>query len=157
MQHFFGGSFKQTEKPQSVHPRQFRWTCLSTMRSILHTASSRSKASANWSRDYTPTTTLRKSQSKALVTACAFYDADWAGVIELDLELNIWGSGWWYNTDPSVKKLEKLQEFENLMVMPSVIEAIKKQKPILFSDVEDIAKTSPKKNIKSIRGLMHIL
>ena len=73
-----------------------------------------------------------------------FYDADWAGVIELDLELNIWGSGWWYNTDPSVKKLEKLQEFENLMVMPSVIEAIKKQKPILFSDVEDIAKTSPK-------------
>ncbi|WP_442858920.1 GAF domain-containing protein [Anaeromassilibacillus sp. 1001302B_160321_C8] len=81
---------------------------------------------------------------KALVTACAFYDADWAGVIEIDLELNIWATGWWHNIDPAVKKLERMQEFENLMVMPSIIEAIKKQKPIIFSDVEDIAKTSPK-------------
>ena len=65
-------------------------------------------------------------------------------VIEIDLELNIWATGWWYNIDPTVKQLEKLQEFENLMVMPSIVEAIKKQKPIIFSDVEDIAKSSPK-------------
>lgn len=79
-----------------------------------------------------------------MATACEFYGADWAGIIELDLELNIWTNGWWHNTDPQIKSLQKLQEFENLMVMPSIVEAIKKQKPIIITDVDDIMKSSPK-------------
>ena len=144
MQQHYGGFFKQIDKPQSVHPPsvsvdisqyedEYITYCIEQERSIselesgLHTNDDPGEIA-----------------NKALAAACAFYDADWAGVIEIDLELNIWATGWWYNTDPNVKKLEKLQEFENLMVMPSIVEAIKKQKPIIFSDVEDIAKSSPK-------------
>lgn len=144
MQHFISGSFKQNEKPQSVHPpsvpmdlsqydEEYITYCIEQERSI-------SELESGLHTNDDPAEIAKK----ALVTACSFYDADWAGVIELDLELNIWASGWWHNIDPSVRQLEKMQEFENLMVMPSIIEAIKKQKPICFSDVEAIAKSSPK-------------
>lgn len=144
MQQHYGGLFKQIDKPQSVHPPsvpvdisqyedEYITYCIEQERSIselesgLHTNDDPGEIA-----------------NKALAAACSFYDADWAGVIEIDLELNIWATGWWYNIDPTVKQLEKLQEFENLMVMPSIVEAIKKQKPIIFSDVEEIAKSSPK-------------
>ena len=144
MQQFTSGSFKQIEKPQSVHPpsvpvdlsqydEEYITYCIEQERSI-------SELESGLHTNDDPAEIAKK----ALVTACAFYDADWAGVIEIDLELNIWATGWWHNIDPSVRKLERLQEFENLMVMPSIIEAIKKQKPVIFSDVEEIAKTSPK-------------
>lgn len=81
---------------------------------------------------------------KALAAACEFYGADWAGVIELDLDLSIWTPGWWYNADPKIKELQKFQEFENLVFMPSIVEAINRQKPILISDIDDIQKSSPK-------------
>ncbi len=144
MQQLYGGLFKQIEKPQSVHPPsapldfsqfddEYITYCIEQERSI-------SELESGLHTNDDP----EEIAKKALATACAFYDADWAGVIEIDLELNIWATGWWYNIDPTVKQLEKLQEFENLMVMPSIVEAIKKQKPIIFSNVEDIAKNSPK-------------
>lgn len=34
---------------------------------------------------------------KALRTACAFYGAEWAGILDVDLELDVWTPLWWYN------------------------------------------------------------
>ena len=144
MANLFGGFLKKIEKPQTVHPpsipqgfsqyeNEYITYCIEQEKTI-----SELEAGLHTSDD--PEVIAKK----ALAAACAFYDADWAGVIELDLELNIWASRWWHNTDPNVKALEKLQEFENLMIMPSVVDAIKKQKPIIICDVEGIAKSSPK-------------
>ena len=144
MQHLFGGLFKQTEKPQDTHPPsitidfsqyddEYITYCIEQEQSI-------SELESGLHTNDDP----EEIANKALAMACAFYDADWAGVIEIDLELNIWATGWWHNIDPSVKKLEKIQEFESLMAMPGIVELIKKQKPISFSNVEDIAKTFPK-------------
>lgn len=145
MVNLFSGFFKQIDKPQSVHPpslpqdfsqyeNEYITYCIEQEKTIseleagLHTNNDEPEVIAK----------------KALAAACAFYGADWAGIIELDLELNIWACGWWHNTDPKVKELEKLQEFENLMIMPSIVDAIKKQTPIIIREVEDIAKSSPK-------------
>ena len=144
MANFFGGFIKRIEKPQDTHPpsvvqdfsqceNEYVTYCIEQEKTI-------SKLESGLHTNDDP----GEIAKKALAAACTFYEADWAGVIEIDLELNIWATGWWYNIDPTVKELEKLQEFENLMVMPSIVDAIKKQKPIIFSDVEEINKTSPK-------------
>ncbi len=144
MAKLFRGVFKQIEKPQSVHPpsvpqelsqhdSEYIAYCIEQEQAI-------SKLQVGLHTNDDPELIAKKS----LVVACEFYGADWAGIIEFDLELNLWTNGWWHNTDPQIKSLQKLQEFENLMVMPSIVEAIKKQKPIIITDVDDIMKSSPK-------------
>ena len=89
MQQFISGSFKQIEKPQSVHPpsipvdlsqydEEYITYCIEQEQSI-------SELESGLHTNDDPAEIAKK----ALVTACAFYDADWAGVIELDLELNM--------------------------------------------------------------------
>ena len=55
---------------------------------------------------------------QTLRTVCDFYGGDWAGVVELDMELGVWIPGWWYNIDPAVTTLQKMHDIENLFVMP---------------------------------------
>ena len=44
-----------------------------------------------------------------LKAACKFYDADWCGLIQVDLDLKIWTPFWWYN-DSSEDKTTILTE-----------------------------------------------
>ena len=150
MQHLFGGLFKQIEKPQDTHPPsipmdfsqyddEYITYCIEQEQSI-------SELESGLHTNDDP----EEIANKALAMACAFYDADWAGVIEIDMELNIWATEWWHNIDPSVKKLEKIQEFESLMAMPGIVELIKKQ----------MSKILPKpfpRSIKSLSDLKHVL
>ncbi len=80
---------------------------------------------------------------QTLKTACSFYGADWAGIIELDLDLGLTTTGWWYNADPSVTKLKRMNEFENLFPMETWLDSIKNGYPIIIEDVATITKTSP--------------
>ncbi len=34
---------------------------------------------------------------KTLITACEFYEADWCGIILLDLDISVWRPYWWYD------------------------------------------------------------
>ena len=36
---------------------------------------------------------------QTLKTVCTFYDADWAGLLELDLELGVTTTGWQYHAE----------------------------------------------------------
>ncbi len=40
---------------------------------------------------------------ETLKTACSFYGGDWAGILEVDLDLDIWTPVWWHNTNPRDK------------------------------------------------------
>lgn len=35
---------------------------------------------------------------QSLKTACVFYEADWCGFLEVDMELGLWTPHWWYNS-----------------------------------------------------------
>lgn len=80
---------------------------------------------------------------QTLKTACSFYAADWAGIIELDLDLGITTTGWWYNADPKVNKLQRMNEYENIFPMPTWMDSIQNGHPIILTDMDEVARNSP--------------
>lgn len=78
-----------------------------------------------------------------LRTACKFYDADWAGIIEVDLELGLASHGWWFNPDPKITTLQRMYEFENFNPMRTWIKSLKTNEPIIIEDVARVSVTSP--------------
>lgn len=80
---------------------------------------------------------------QTLRTTCSFYDSDWAGIIELDLELNIATSGWWYSPNPSVMKSVKAYEYESISHMHTWLHSIKNGAPVIIHDATDTKITSP--------------
>ena len=80
---------------------------------------------------------------ETLKTACAFYGADWAGIIELDLDLGVWSPGWWYNAAPGITSIQKIYEYENVSFMPSWVDAMKRNEAIIVNDIEDVIKNYP--------------
>lgn len=79
----------------------------------------------------------------ALRTACAFYNADWSGIIYVDVELGVTSTGWWHNPDPKIKALQKMEEFENFFPMASWQTAIETMQPVIVSDLSVVARESP--------------
>ena len=49
----------------------------------------------------------------ALKSACDFYSADWAGFLDVDLDLRLWTPFMWYNASPEDKTSVMVQEFES--------------------------------------------
>lgn len=44
--------------------------------------------------------------------ACKFYDADWCGLIQVDLDLGLWKPLWWHNECQEDKTTILTNEFE---------------------------------------------
>ena len=143
MAHFFGGFFKHIEKPQDTHPPSVPQTFSQYDNEYITYCIEQEQTISNLEAQLHTDDDPEKIAKLTLQTACKFYGADWAGVIELDLDLKVWGAGWWHNVNPDVNELQKMQEFENLLFMPSLVEAIKKQKPIIISNIEDVKNYHP--------------
>ena len=45
--------------------------------------------------------------------ACKFYDADWCGLIQVDLDLGLWKPLWWHNECQEDKTTILTNEFES--------------------------------------------
>ena len=137
MANLFSSLFKQIEKAQSVHPPSAspafsRYDCeyieycieqeqtISKLETCLHT-----------------TDDPKEIAMKTLKTACDFYGADWASVIEMDLSLGVWAHGWWHNPDPKITTIQYADEFETLKPMARWIEAMKRNEPIIVLDIND--------------------
>ena len=78
-----------------------------------------------------------------LKTVCTFYDADWAGLLELDLELGVTTTGWQYHAESKPVMPHKMQEFENIYPMKTWLNALKSGEPIIILDLPSIAKALP--------------
>ena len=96
----------------------------------------------------------------ALKTACEFYQADWAGLLEVDLDLNIWTPFWWYNTHPNDTTDEMLNEFESSEYLYRWIMAMRENHAIVVPDVETIKDKWPEEygiyqrlHVKSVIGV----
>lgn len=81
---------------------------------------------------------------QTLKTACDFYGGDWAGILEVDLELDVWTPVWWYNINATDRTLQLMHEFEVAQFMPSWIQAMQHNEPIILPDISVIKNTHPK-------------
>ncbi len=79
-----------------------------------------------------------------LETACDFYQGDWAGILEVDMELNIWTPYWWYNTNSNDKTKFLINEFESSEFLCRWADAMQKNYAIIVPDTKVVAKKYPK-------------
>lgn len=85
---------------------------------------------------------------ETLKTACTFYDGDWAGVFEVDMDLKIWTPAWWHKMDGRDRTMQLLQEFEKLEVLPTWIQAMETGECIVIPDVtKELSMPSDEKNL----------
>ena len=79
----------------------------------------------------------------ALKAACLFYGGDWAGILDVDLDLDVWTPLWWYNASPRDKTTVLFGEFELAKYMPTWIEALKTGSPICIMNVKEVQRDYP--------------
>ncbi len=80
---------------------------------------------------------------ETLKTACAFYGGDWAGILEVDLDLDIWTPVWWHNTNPRDRTTQLMHEFEAAEHMPSWLKSMKTNTPVIVPDAAAIRMDCP--------------
>ena len=137
MANFFGGFFKQAEKPQSDHPPSAMQAFSQYDSEYIKYCIEQEQTISKLETCLHTTDDPKEIAMKTLKTACDFYGADWASVVDLDVSLGVWSHGWWHNPDPNITTIQYADEFENLRPMTSWIEALKKSEPIIVLDVND--------------------
>lgn len=79
-----------------------------------------------------------------LRTVCDFYGADWAGILDVDLELDIWTPLWWHNTHSRDHTTELFQQYDIAKVMPNWVKALKDGTAVVIPDTNAIQAEHPK-------------
>lgn len=78
-----------------------------------------------------------------LKAACEFYQADWAGIMEIDMDLNIWTPFWWYNVNPLDRTTMLLEEYESSEFLYRWVTAMRQNKALVVHDAEQIKEDWP--------------
>ena len=78
-----------------------------------------------------------------LVKAVEFYDGDWCGVVEADLEVGAWTPLWWYNRSTGGMTPTRFLELEDAAPMQRWATAMRQGTPICIEDAEDIKDIYP--------------
>lgn len=76
-------------------------------------------------------------------TACEFYEADWAGFLELDMEAGIWWPFDWFSVKNNDMTKTYLNEYEPAAIVPRWMTAMKTNEAIVLKDREDIREAYP--------------
>ena len=78
-----------------------------------------------------------------LVAAVEFYDGDWCGVVEADLEVGAWTPLWWYDRRTGGMTPTRFLELEDAAPMQRWITAMRQGTPICIENAEDVKDTHP--------------
>ncbi len=79
-----------------------------------------------------------------LRTTCDFYNADWAGILDVDLDLDIWTPLWWHNTHSRDHTTELFQKYDIAKVMPNWVKALNDGTPVVIADTKEVQTEHPK-------------
>lgn len=74
--------------------------------------------------------------------ATEFYDADWCGIFEVDLELGLFSPFWWFNRERGAMAKTIASEFE-LMTYPRWIDSLNNHTAMVVEDIEEIKEEHP--------------
>jgi len=85
----------------------------------------------------------REIAMQTLEVACSFYGGDWAGILEIDVELDVWNPLWWFNPHPHDHSMELFREFEIAKFMPNWIQSLNTGKPIMISNAKEVQRIYP--------------
>ena len=91
------------------------------------------------SRSSTP----KDTALRILEAACKFYDADWCGLIQVDLDLRLWTPFWWHNTGVEDKTTILTEEFESADFLDRWVLAIRKNLPMVVPDTTVVKDSHP--------------
>lgn len=105
MANLLGGFFKRIEKPQDTHPPSALNEFSQHNSEYITYCIEQDQTLSNLESEIKSCDDPHETVMQTLRTACAFYDADWTGIIEVDMELGVTNTGWWHNPDPKIKKL----------------------------------------------------
>ena len=83
--------------------------------------------------------------------ATEFYDADWCGIVEVDLELGIFSPFWWYNRELGAMAQTLSKEIE-VLEYQRWIDSLKNHTAMVIEDTEAVRETYPEEY-----GLYHRL
>lgn len=78
-----------------------------------------------------------------LEAACKFYDADWCGLIQVDLDLRLWAPFWWHNAGVEDKTTILTEEFESADFLDRWVLAIRKNLPMVVPDTTVVKDSHP--------------
>lgn len=82
--------------------------------------------------------------SRTLSTACDFYDANWAGFLEIDMDLSVWAPYVWFNTSPHDRTKELIRDFEETAIMQRWLTAMENSEALIIPDVSSIKHAEPR-------------
>jgi len=85
----------------------------------------------------------REIAIETLKTACRFYGGNWAGILDVDIDLDVWTPLWWYNHETRDMTSTLLHEFEMAKYMPSWVGALEEGNPLIIPDVTVFKNTRP--------------
>lgn len=107
-----------------------------------------------YSIDYTRTLTALEKQlhscedpaviaMDALKVGAAFYEADWCGVIEGDLEMDAWAPVLWYNVAEHGMTATSFRDLEETKNLERWVEALYACEPVIIPDTSVVKETHP--------------
>lgn len=109
---------------------------------------------------YRNTLPAEKVALKILEAACQFYDADWCGLIQVDLDLGLWTPFWWYNKSAEDKTTILTKEFESSEFLDRWVQAVRHGLPMIVPDAEATKDAYPAEydlyqrlGVKSVMGI----
>lgn len=73
---------------------------------------------------------------QVLKATCQFYDADWCGLIQVDLDLNLWTPFWWFNAGATDKTMLLTEEYESAEFLDRWVQTVRKGIPMVVPDAE---------------------
>lgn len=95
---------------------------------------------------------------RVMETACKFYDADWCGLIQVDLDLGLWKPFWWYNDSPDDKTTVLTNEFESAEFLDRWVRTVSRGTPIVVPDAEEVKESYPEEyNLYQRLGIHSVL
>lgn len=79
-----------------------------------------------------------------LMAACEYYDADWCGVLDVDIKMEFLMPFWWYNRETGGMTKSNMDETGISGILSQWMDALQNDYPFVVEDVETIREDRPK-------------